>query len=92
MRNFRPTTIILSYSGKIKIDDAHMVELTQELTKISNYKLLFFTNFTAAHCKEKMFREQEEMDEERGYYDKVVTNIGDGILDEIKSNMQTECQ
>ncbi len=54
IREFNPTLIMISYSGRIHIEDHHFVELIQELTKIANYKLVLFPNFTAAFVpKEK---------------------------------------
>ena len=34
-----PTLVMLSYSGRLHIEDHHFVEILQELTKIANYKL-----------------------------------------------------
>lgn len=48
IREFNPTLVMLSYSGRLHIDDHHFVEILQELTKIANYKLLMFPNLTAS--------------------------------------------
>lgn len=45
---------MISYSGRIHIEDHHFVEIIQELTKIANYKLLLFPNLTAAFTDEQM--------------------------------------
>ena len=47
IREFNPTLIMVSYSGRLKIQNNHFVEIMQELTKLANYKLLFFPNLTA---------------------------------------------
>lgn len=39
---------MISYSGRIHIEDNHFVEIIQELTKIANYKLIFYPNLTSA--------------------------------------------
>jgi len=45
---------MISYSGRLNIEDNHFVELMQEFTKIANYKLLFYHNFTTAFVNESM--------------------------------------
>lgn len=54
MREFNPHIIMVSYSGRIHIEDHHFVEIMQELTKISNYKLLLFPNLTSAFVSKEM--------------------------------------
>jgi hypothetical protein len=47
MHRFRPTQIVVSYSGRLNIENDHWLELIQELSKICN-RVLFFPNFTIA--------------------------------------------
>jgi len=47
--------------------------LTQELTKIANYKLLFFPNLTTAFCDEQMIQVEDEKGE--CDYDNFVNDI-----------------
>ena len=47
IREFCPTFIMISHSGRLKIEDSHFVEIMQELTKLSNYKLIYYPNLTA---------------------------------------------
>ena len=53
MLRFRPTTILLSYSGRIVLDNDHFLEIVQELSKVCN-RVVLFPNFTTALVKEKM--------------------------------------
>ena len=41
MRQFMPNIIILSYSGRIHIENDHFVEIMQELSKISPRVILY---------------------------------------------------
>ena len=47
IRQFNPTFILVSYSGRLHIEDSHFVEIMQELTKLSQYKTIYFPNLTA---------------------------------------------
>jgi hypothetical protein len=62
---------MISYSGRIHIDDHHFVELLQEFTKIANYKLLFFPNLTSAFVNEEMVQ-TEDRDGEQCDYDNYI--------------------
>lgn len=63
IREFNPTLIMLSYSGRLHIEDHHFVEILQELTKIANYKLLLFPNLTSAFVTEDMIRTTDKDNE-----------------------------
>jgi hypothetical protein len=56
IREFNPTMIIVSYSGRLQILDSHFVEIMQELTKIANYKLIFFPNLTNSFITDDMIQ------------------------------------
>lgn len=58
---------MLSYSGRLHIEDHHFVELLQELTKIANYKLLLFPNLTNAFLQEHMGTAADPEGEEFDY-------------------------
>ncbi len=47
MRNYKPSIIIISYSGKLNIHNDHYLEIMQELIKIQP-KIIFFPNLTSA--------------------------------------------
>jgi hypothetical protein len=73
IREFNPTLIMISYSGRLHIDDHHFVELLQEFTKIANYKLLFFPNLTSAFLSEEM-AQTEDKDGEQCDYDNFIAD------------------
>ena len=64
IREFNPTEVMISYSGRIHLEDSHWVELVQELTKIANYKLLLFPNFTSAMVTPEMLDIEDAEGEE----------------------------
>ena len=47
IKKFNPTYVVVSYSGRINLLDAHFTLLLQELCLASNRRVLFFPNFTA---------------------------------------------
>ena len=78
MRKFKPTTVIISYSGRISIDHDHFIEIIQELSKLSS-KIMLFPNYTTAIVRDKMtdyFDNYETMPA----YDKVYSDIGQHIV------------
>lgn len=82
IREFNPTIILISYSGRLQLLDAHFVELMQEFTKIANYKLLFYPNLTTSFLKEEMMqvedREGEECEYDNYVHDqRIGFNLGD---------------
>lgn len=79
MRRFKPTSIIISYSGKIKIEHDHFIEIIQEVSKIGS-KILLFPNYTTALIKEKM-NEYFDNYETMPAYDKVHNDIGKFIVE-----------
>lgn len=44
--------VVVSYSGKLNIEDRHFVEIMKELTKLGNYKVMLFPNLTKCHMFE----------------------------------------
>ncbi len=50
IREFNPSYIMISYSGRLTIEDNHFVEMVQELTKVGNYKLVMYPNMTTGFC------------------------------------------
>lgn len=44
--DFNPAVILVSYSGKLSIEDYHFTEIIKDLTKIANYKVILFPNLT----------------------------------------------
>lgn len=79
IREFNPSYVMISYSGRITIDDGHFVELMQELTKVANYKLLFFPNLTTAFCSEEMMQTDDidgnECDYDNAVHDKKIERL-----------------
>lgn len=47
MKNFRPHSLFLSYTGRINIENEHFIEMMQELVKICP-KVILFPNYTNA--------------------------------------------
>lgn len=47
IKKFNPDFIMISYSGKLIINDAHFINLIQELTCIGNHRLLYFPNLAS---------------------------------------------
>ena len=77
IREFNPSYVMISYSGRVKIEDGHFVEMIQELTKVANYKLIFYPNLTTAFCSEEMMQ-TDDIDGNECDYDNVIydKNIG----------------
>lgn len=42
--------IILTYSGKVKVDNEYFVEMVKQLTVISNFRLLLYVNHAKMFC------------------------------------------
>lgn len=73
IREFNPSYVMISYSGRVGIEDAHFVELIQEITKVANYKLLFFPNLTTAFCHEDRMQ-TDDLDGNECDYDNAVVD------------------
>ena len=50
LREYNPSMIILSYSGKIHLDNEYFVEMIKQLTVISNFRLVFYPNHAKMFC------------------------------------------
>ena len=74
IREFNPSFILISYSGRIHIEDHHFVEIMQELTKIANYKLLFYPNLTSSFVTKEQV-ETEDAEGETCEYDNHIDDV-----------------
>lgn len=54
INDFNPAAIIVSYSGKLHIENRHFVEIMKELTKVSNYKVVMFPNLTKSYVFDQL--------------------------------------
>lgn len=60
IKEFGANYIIVSHSGRLNIEDSHFVEIMQELTKLSHYKIVYFPNLSTRFCP----REKRGIDHE----------------------------
>lgn len=69
MRNYKPSIILLSYSGKLNLTNEHFLEIMQQLIKVQP-KIVFFPNLTSAF-------------HERAYtnsFTRITQSIGKGVI------------
>lgn len=50
LREYNPSMIIVSYSGKINIESTYFIELIKQLTLISNFRLVLYVNQAKMFC------------------------------------------
>lgn len=50
LREYNPSVVVLSYSGKVTVDTDYFVELIKQLTIVSNFRLLFYPNQGKMFC------------------------------------------
>lgn len=53
LREYNPSMVVVSYSGKIRIENEYFVELIKQLTVISNFRLMFYPNHAKMFCFEE---------------------------------------
>ncbi len=72
LREYNPSMIVLSYSGKINIDNDYFVEMVKQLAVISNFRLLFYVNHAKMFCFDEKGPEvaagEDFFNEEHDYY------------------------
>ena len=86
LKKFTPNVVILSYSGRISVEEKHFINIIQELASVSERKCIFFPNFTTLLANEDLQNDElsdsEEIEElESGLlqYDNIIedSNIRD---------------
>lgn len=50
IKEFGGSYIIVSHSGRLNIEDSHFVQIMQELTKLSHYKIVYYPNLSTRFC------------------------------------------
>ena len=74
IREFNTTMILISYGGRIHIQDHHFVQMVQEFTKIANYKLMLFPNLTTAFVQQQMSQTEDRESGQICEYDNYVVD------------------
>ena len=81
IREFHPSMVVVSHSGRIGMGEEHFVEMVQELTKVANYKLVMWNNLTTAMCGDEHMQIDDVDGNECDYDNAIIDHKISDLLD-----------
>lgn len=85
INDFNPSVIIISYSGKLTIENRHFIEIIKEMVRLGNYKVMLFPNLTKTY----LFEDTNDSDECL-YFSKEFETSEQGVYLERQSIINTD--